>query len=72
MKVLGNEFKNYDILNDVCYFLKKTKKEFDLEIPLTCIIEYKGFRALCYPKFAKSNSLIQGPIILKGEIVDYK
>jgi len=47
-KLYGKEFLALDILCDVLYFLSKPRSDFNIRIPLACLVDYKGFRCLVY------------------------
>lgn len=40
------EYRAYDTLSDVLFLLKKKNKGFNIRVPLTSLIEYKGIRSL--------------------------
>ena len=45
-KHLGHEFRACDMLQDAIFFLSKSDRSFRLRLPLSCIVDFKGFRAL--------------------------
>ncbi len=47
-KSYGREFLSLDILFDALYILSKPKADYNLRIPLSCLVDYKGFRVLVY------------------------
>ena len=60
-KVYGRQFSSMDILADVLYGLSMKDAEVKLRVPLSAIIDYKGFRCLAIAKVpVKSN---QGPML---------
>lgn len=46
IKHLGHEFRANDMLQDAAFFLAKSSSSFQIRLPLTCIVDFKGFRAL--------------------------
>lgn len=62
---LSDEFKALNYLNDICYSLKSVDKNFRLKVPLACIIEYMGFKALVIaqpPSSLDESSLAYGAL----------
>jgi len=45
-KAYGREFQAYDILFDALFVLSKPQADYNLRVPLSCLIDYKGFRIL--------------------------
>ncbi|CAD8086242.1 unnamed protein product [Paramecium primaurelia] len=60
---LSDEFKALNYLNDICFSQRSVNKYFKLKVPLSCQIEYLGFKALvlaCPPSPLDDSSLIYG------------
>lgn len=57
-----------DILNDVLYLLNKKYQDVAYKVPLSCIVDYKGFRCLVLstPPVNNEDTLIQGPLLSEG------
>jgi hypothetical protein len=66
---MQNEFKAMNYMNDVCYNIRQIDKNFRIKVPLACIIEYLGFKALVIakpPTNYDDSTLAQGPVALDG------
>ena len=62
-KRLGHEFRANNVMFDVLHYIGKNESEnFSLRVPLMCVIDYKGFRALvtaCLP-IEEERTLLHG------------
>ena len=47
-KSYGREFLSMDIMFDTLYILSKPKSDYNLRVPLCCLVDYKGYRAIVY------------------------
>ena len=47
VKQFGRQLLSYDLLFDCLFFNSKQEGGSQLRVPLTCMVDYKGFRALC-------------------------
>eukprot|EP01022_Parablepharisma_sp_SALTPOND_P010992 TRINITY_DN1454_c0_g2_i1.p1 TRINITY_DN1454_c0_g2~~TRINITY_DN1454_c0_g2_i1.p1 ORF type:complete len:1135 (-),score=143.33 TRINITY_DN1454_c0_g2_i1:10055-13459(-) len=47
-KLYGKEFLSLDIMFDVLFILSKPRSDYNIRIPLSCLVDYKGFRAIVY------------------------
>jgi len=56
-KSYRREFLSMDIMFDALYVLSKPKSDYNLRIPLSCLIDYKGYRALVYGVIPLNESL---------------
>ncbi len=45
-KLYARQFQSFDIMFDALYVLSKPKIDYNLRVPLCCVVDYKGFRAL--------------------------
>ena len=45
-KHLGHEFRARDLLQEAVFFLSRSEPSFRLRLPLSCIVDFRGFRAL--------------------------
>ena len=63
VKALGHEFRAFDLLADTLFLLKKKNKNFNIRVPLCCLIGYKGIRALVVsqPPINGFDTLTVGP-----------
>ena len=51
-KLIGREFLSMDVMFDTLYLLSKPDSSHKLRVPLSALVDYKGFRALaiaCIP-----------------------
>ncbi|KRX06516.1 hypothetical protein PPERSA_05129 [Pseudocohnilembus persalinus] len=73
-KYLQDTFKIMKIVNNKCLTLKEEQKLFRLQVPLSCLVEFRGFRVLCIAKPPFEYNLVHGPVIdpKKGGFVDYR
>lgn len=54
-KMYKREFKSMDIFFDTLYILSKDEKSIQLRVPLSCVLDYKGFRCLAIGVVALEN-----------------
>lgn len=54
-KMYKREFNSMDIFFDTLYILSKDEESFQLRVPLSCILDYKGFRCLAIGVVALDN-----------------
>ncbi len=64
-KAYGREFLSVDVLFDALFTLNKPKAEHNLRVPLSCLVDYKGFRAIVYGVVPLTEGL--DPILGLGE-----
>jgi len=50
-KSIGREFLSVDIMFDTLFVLSKPKGDYNLRVPLCCMVDYKGFRGIVYAVF---------------------
>ena len=55
-KLYGRQFLSMDVLADVLYMLSKKDAEVKLRVPLSALIDYKGFRCLAVAKVPVKSS----------------
>ena len=60
-KLYGREFLSMDVMFDTLYLLSKPDSTAKLRSPLSCLVDYKGFRALVVASIPITP--IHGPII---------
>jgi tetratricopeptide (TPR) repeat protein len=76
-KVLGHEFRATDMLADALFLLSRKEHKFNFRVPLTCLVDYKGFRVLahgCIPVDGELT-LMHGPSsegIFKAGVAQYR
>ncbi|KRX09278.1 hypothetical protein PPERSA_05947 [Pseudocohnilembus persalinus] len=61
-KMISHEFRTLEILSDVLFLLRK-EQNYNLKVPLSCTVEYMGFKILCIsipPLEDSYQSLVQG------------
>ncbi len=56
-KSYGREFLSMDIMFDALFILSKPKNDYNLRIPLSCLVDYKGHRAIVYGLISLNESL---------------
>jgi len=56
-RTFGREFLSMDIMFDALFILSKPKSDYNLRVPLCCLVDYKGHRALVYGIIPLSESL---------------
>lgn len=63
VKALGHEFRAFDVLADTLFLLKKKNKNFNIRVPLACLVGYKGIRSLVVsqPPINGFETLTVGP-----------
>lgn len=49
-KAFGREFNANDMIMNGLLFTSNVETKYKLRAPLACQIDYRGFRAICYPK----------------------
>ena len=49
-KAFGREFNANDMIMNGLLFTSNVETKYKLRAPLACQVDYRGFRALCYPK----------------------
>jgi len=62
------EFRAMEILNDALYLLNKNHGDVVYRVPLSVIVDYKGFRCLVLstPPINNEDTLFQGPLVSEG------
>ena len=45
-KLYGREFLSLDVMQDTLYLLSKADASHKLRVPLSALVDYKGFRAV--------------------------
>lgn len=72
IKRIGDEFRAMNYVNENCIMLQKKIQSFNLKIPLSCVVYYKGFKALVIAKPPYEQNLVYGPWIEDGQFKEYK
>jgi len=64
VKAGGHEFRAFDLLGDTLFLLKKKNKNFNIRVPLCCLLSYKGIQALIIsqPPINGFDTLTVGPV----------
>jgi len=62
-KLFGHEFRASDMVFDALYLLGRKEEDFNFRLPLTCVVDYKGFRMLvmALAPLDEQKSLVHGP-----------
>ena len=47
-KAFGREFHSLDIMFDALFILSRPRADYNLRVPLCCLVDYKGFRTIVY------------------------
>lgn len=72
MKAAGDRFRILRSIAANCLKIRKSDPQFLLRVPLSVIVEYRGFKVLIQAKPSYESNLVFGPVISEGVFKEYK